>query len=314
VDEQQAAFTRWAGERVADLEGRDLTATAWADGVRRRRHRRLVITAAAAAGTAVVVGITALPRSGDEPAPAPAPVIERGERVWDGPTLAEEADLPVVASVLPDRIDLGGAPAALADAPVASAYAAYAVVVERERLDRVVLVTPEGDRSVDVSRLDRVTQPDGYRRAPVDASMLSADGRTPAFPQDDGTAVLDLATATWSTRPGLVDPSRWLVSPDGARRARFSSYGEAFDDAEAIRVEGPEGTDLLKMDPDGRSKECCPVAGWLDDHTLAFETRSGVPGLFAWDLGTARVRRIARIEGVAVDVGERYVGSYAGLG
>ena len=36
----------------------------------------------------------------------------------------------------------------------------------------------------------------------------------------------------------------------------------------------------------GRFLQCCPVAGWLDDRTLVYESRQTEPALVAWTVGT----------------------------
>lgn len=50
-------------------------------------------------------------------------------------------------------------------------------------------------------------------------------------------------------------------------------------------------------DDGGRFKNCCPVASWLDDRTIVYESRQTSPVLVAWTVGTNRFRLVSRIEG-----------------
>jgi hypothetical protein len=47
----------------------------------------------------------------------------------------------------------------------------------------------------------------------------------------------------------------------------------------------------------GRFKNCCPVASWLDERTIVYESRQTSPVLVAWTVGTNRFRLVSRIEG-----------------
>jgi hypothetical protein len=47
----------------------------------------------------------------------------------------------------------------------------------------------------------------------------------------------------------------------------------------------------------GRFKNCCPVASWLDDRTIIYESRQTSPVLVAWTVGTNQFRLVSRIEG-----------------
>ncbi|GAB3249450.1 hypothetical protein [Nocardioides dilutus] len=48
---------------------------------------------------------------------------------------------------------------------------------------------------------------------------------------------------------------------------------------------------------EGRFLQCCPVAGWLDDRTLVYESRQTAPALVAWTVGTDDFGLVSRIEG-----------------
>jgi hypothetical protein len=46
----------------------------------------------------------------------------------------------------------------------------------------------------------------------------------------------------------------------------------------------------------GRYKQCCPVAGWLDDRTLVYESRQTSPVLVSWDVGTHHFELVTTIK------------------
>ena len=50
-------------------------------------------------------------------------------------------------------------------------------------------------------------------------------------------------------------------------------------------------------DEGGRFKECCPVASWLDERTIVYESRQTTPAFIAWVVGTNQFRLVSRIEG-----------------
>lgn len=50
-------------------------------------------------------------------------------------------------------------------------------------------------------------------------------------------------------------------------------------------------------DEGGRFKECCPVASWLDERTIVYESRQTTPAFVAWVVGTNQFRLVSRIEG-----------------
>ena len=58
----------------------------------------------------------------------------------------------------------------------------------------------------------------------------------------------------------------------------------------------------------GRFLQCCPVAGWLDDRTLVYESRQTQPALVAWTVGTDDFGLVSRIEG------QYLLASFADLG
>ena len=50
-------------------------------------------------------------------------------------------------------------------------------------------------------------------------------------------------------------------------------------------------------DAGGRFKNCCPVASWLDERTIIYESRQTSPVLVAWTVATNQFRLVSRIEG-----------------
>lgn len=66
--------------------------------------------------------------------------------------------------------------------------------------------------------------------------------------------------------------------------------------------------DLPGESETNRFKDCCPVAGWLSDDVLVYESKQTDPVLVAWTVGTTEFRRVSRIEG------EYYLASFADLG
>jgi hypothetical protein len=212
-------------ETVSDVTASDLADAAWRSGLRARRRR----TAALASGaTAVVVGIAGTvalvdrgtaahgPATGpssthpattpptataspDVPGGATPDATVAGARVWWGPTVAQEADLPVWSSLVPPHIDLAADAPDFTRHPMAQAVAAFAVVGDRG-LDRLVLVAPDASlRTLDVSRLGRVSKANGYRVLPETQSMLSPTGQYLMFPQDGSVEVFTLRTGRWSS-------------------------------------------------------------------------------------------------------------------
>jgi hypothetical protein len=47
----------------------------------------------------------------------------------------------------------------------------------------------------------------------------------------------------------------------------------------------------------GRFLQCCPVAGWLDEGTLVYESKQTDPALVAWSVGTGELGLVSRIKG-----------------
>ena len=60
-------------------------------------------------------------------------------------------------------------------------------------------------------------------------------------------------------------------------------------------------TDQLSDGGFGRFKNCCPVAGWLDDDTVVYESRQTRAVLVSWRVGSHDFGLVSRIHG-AYDV------------
>lgn len=219
-----------------DVSAPDLSGRAWRDGNRTRRRR--AAAAVAAAGAAVVVsavGIIAVVTGPETPGPAPAPTHSpspttptspsaasrtaspspangRPERtrpdahyagwpVWWAPTLAEEAELPTYArSPYPASIDIADPDA-------------YAGALGRDhRLDHalaafgdpdtgtVAVLDPEGRLwSLDVSRAEPMSGPDGASSLRLGPSLLSRGGDYILIPQEGSVLLYSLGSGTWRT-------------------------------------------------------------------------------------------------------------------
>jgi hypothetical protein len=247
----------------------------------------------------------------------------QGAPVWWSPDQREERELAPIDSPFPAEIDLDASePYVVGE--LDHAIAAFA------RGREVVLLGPAGElRTVDVSSVEKFTKPNGYRYFPSSSWMLTPDGQQLVFPQDHHDAVFSLVTGTWSTAPrgtALVkeDPPRPPFDVSAAQQ-----YGAAHRSAASwgmgvaglpVRDSGEHlsGPEFLVADPggtpyvlafmdrftdgqDGRWKDCCPVAGWLDRDWVVYESRQSTPELVAWRVGTGEFRLVSRVLG-AYDV------------
>jgi hypothetical protein len=323
-------------ERVADLTTTDLSASAWREARRLRTRRRSGAVAGVAVGALAVAGIAVLTESGRDPRGDAGPTTSSpslGEPegpdalagdapVYFSPDPAAEDDLEPAedAGLLPRNLDLAPDAPAVESHPVTRAVAAIAVTRSR-RLDRVVLVTPDGYRTL--------TLPPG---AQPREDMLSADGTSVELP----TATYTFATGAWTRHPGAspvwpeVPPQMAGTTPFGAPRWEPATgmAAVAYDfGADVPSAEGSTGhpesiavtptlgpPTILSIDwpvDGGRWKRCCPVAGWLDPDTIVYESRSAEPKLIAWRVGTHDFSLVSRVVGLRSD--EWYVASFAGL-
>ena len=321
-------------ERVEDVTTTDLSVSAWQAGRRIRSRRRLGVVAGVAAATLAVAGIAVVIDHRPEPRTDPGPSTSspsvdqpdatiQGAAVYWGPEPDEEALLPPADyDVLPATIDLslaGGAPS-VEVAPIERASAAFAVY-DGPRLDRVVLLAPEGYRWLEL--------PSG---ATPRADMLSDDGTSVELPM----WTYSFATGRWTNHPAwspvgpeippqVADAAPYGVpryDASGTRSAVAYGYGSsvpaapgAIDQPETVVV-APSGgpPTILAVDAPvetGREKECCPVAGWIGDDTVVYESRSAEPKLIGWRVGSHDFTLESRIVGLSGN--ESYVAAFADL-
>jgi hypothetical protein len=328
-------------ERVSDLSMTDLSATAWRSATRIRTRRRIgavvgvTAGALAVAGVAVVVDARSEPRSDPGPStssPSPADQPDAtvgGAPVFWSPDPAEEDDLAALGQdvVLPETIDLAAGAPTVEAAPITSARAAFGVYDE-SGLDRVVLVTSDGERTLDLPN----------RGHPDPKLRLSVDGTSLHVASSDGTAATySFASGEWvgerigrdtspEVAPQVARADAYgppAQDPSGSRTAQSYGFGSSVPAApgaaghpETIVVTpvlGPP-TILAISAPvsGGRFNQCCPVAGWLDEHTVVYESRRSGPRLLAWHVGTHDFELVSRIVGLGANEG--YVAGFAGLG
>ena len=209
-------------ERVADVEGRDLAARAWAraDGVRRRR-RYAVMGTAAAAVLVVAGGVAVLDDRTDSDAPpssrptstpsespsapptlddrAPQAVLSgrfRGAPFWWAPPAERDAELPVLqVPELPETLSMAD------EEPVATppdhVDAAFGTAKQQYRL-----LTDGHFVSVDLSdHLGPVGDEAGNMFNPLGARGVSPDGTKIAFRQPGRVEVWDLPSNSWQSIP-----------------------------------------------------------------------------------------------------------------
>ena len=101
------------------------------------------------------------------------------------------------------------------------------------------------------------------------------------------------------------------TGPDGQAQAYgmgvpipVADAGSYISDPEFIVASAGGATSVLALMWDiretrdgGRFLQCCPVAGWLDDETLVYESRQNQPALVAWTVGTDDFGLVSRIKG-----------------
>jgi len=123
----------------------------------------------------------------------------------------------------------------------------------------------------------------------VDASGL---GRTSAY-------------GRWRTGPDQVaqsfDMGQGIMAPHGD-----------LTPLEFLVVDGDQGRMVLAFLWPGEIRwlRCCPVAGWLDGHTVVYESRKTEPQLIAWTVGTHEFRVVSSLTGFTAGQ-EAYVASFA---
>ena len=320
-------------ERVADETMADHSQRAWqaARGVR-RRHRIGAVAGVVAATLGVSAGVAAVDstaptppsdrgvadvsRSPDAAADTTPDAAYEGVPVWWSPDQFEEQHLASVDSPLPADIDLDDRP----DDPMDRALAAFA------HGESVTLIGPDGARRwVDLSGIQDMTKPNGYSYFPASTGMLTSAGRWLVFPQPgDTVAIYGIASGRWSTAEIFADDADAALLDLGFALGSVQRYGENRDGAQSfgmglpipVRDHGTEYSDPEFLGTRGsvlvftwkvndgqgsRYKQCCPVAGWLDDDTVVYESRQDDPLLVSWRVGTHDFGLVSRIHG-AYDV------------
>ncbi len=228
-------------ERVADETTVDLTRGAWRAGRQHRRRRSLAVGGGVVAGALAVSGAFAWIDTSPRPTGTPSAqastsaspaatgagpdATHQGVDVWWSPDQTEERELPYVDDgPFPHTLDLAVRTKAL----VGPARAAFATG------DTVLLVGEQNSIvSIDVSRLDDVALPHGYRVAPTSSRMLSPGGTRLLFPQDRSIEVYTIATGAWST-----------IETDGEGEGDSNAYAVWVDDFHIgvlPRVDGGDG-------------------------------------------------------------------------
>jgi hypothetical protein len=324
-------------ERVAEETMPDYSAHAWRGARVVRRRHRLGAAAGVVAATVGVSGVIAAVNS-NPPVIYPLPGVAtaapstspdatyEGAPVWWSPDQHQEQALRPIDSPIPGEIDLD-ASEPYVTGELDRAVAAFA------RGRSVVLVGPVGElRTVDVSRLQEVTKPNGYSYFPTGTGMLSEGGTQLLFPQPGGDiATFTIASGEWSSAflssctkcsgTPLPTPGTGEDAPDpGFDTSAAQQYGEVRDGAASwgmgvlfsVRnpstyLSGPEFLvadgavlafmDLIDSGQDTRYKDCCPVVGWLDPATVVYESRQTDPVLVAWRVRTGDFFLVSRIRG-----------------
>ncbi len=215
-------FRELAEELTKDAQPATGVERAWTDGAARARRGRLAVVGSAAAVALVVTGaVVAGELRGDPPsgpvAPGPSPSPSTlplqggttpdgtfgGARVFWGPTVAQEADLPALTEArpaLPTEIDLAGA---AGRGRIDRALAAFGVGDRAGTgLQVVRLLAADGTwRDLQVGDLEPVADASGNVSVPLVVTSLSPSGRRLAFVQPDRVVLYDVASEAWSDFP-----------------------------------------------------------------------------------------------------------------
>lgn len=147
----------------------------------------------------------------------------------------------------------------------------------------------------------------------VPTELGGSEGRTYGLDgQPLGRAVVDMTSARGTQAASAYGPEKALGATV-AQTYRLDGPVAPLPDERSISnpealvvTEGERRLALAFPDP-GRSKGCCPVAGWLEDGTVAFESGGR---LLAWRVGTPEVQRVSTISGWELGA-EWYVASWA---
>jgi len=302
-------------ERVDDLAAPDLSGKAWERAGRIRRRRAAgVVVGAVASVAAVAVAIAGVPGLGSAGGPGPGPATHRhaptapsvpsgpartgttqswpgsrdttpdgrhgGWPVYRGPTASQEESLPWIGSPFPQAVDLSAPAPDVADRPIRSALAAYAVLDDAGGT-RLLLLAPDGTlRSVNTSPVGPYDDGAGNDISIADDNLLSPTGEYLAFPQAAGQVrVLTLATGEWrtiDTGRGQVVTMQWMGDTDlwfppttqGGQGPMYSAF-----DGSRVGVAG-ERAPLAPFDPGAG-----PYGRWRMGPLGTAQSWGGIAGL-----------------------------------
>ncbi len=225
-------------ESVDGTVGPDLAEIAWRRAVGRRRRQYVATVGVAALFVAVgAVAVQLLTPEQPTPpvsrpshsAPRPSetpsstPNAERpdasylGVPVWWAPMPAAAAEplAPSGGAVLPSELDLAAPAPDAIEQPLSRAVAAFCDTAVASGVEAVTgpvrMVGPDGEqRDLDVSTLRGLADDGLGRGSPIERSMLSPDGRTLVFPQDDHAMLFDIPSGEWSRLAvRAVSGTRW---------------------------------------------------------------------------------------------------------
>jgi hypothetical protein len=199
-------------------------------------------------------------------------------------------------------------------------------VYDGARLDRIVLLTPNGYRWLDVPA---GTGGESRLRLSDDGGGLHLAGGGVAM-------TYDFARGRWlgdrvgdDSPPDVVPqvasaqaygPPKQSLAGDRTAQAYGQGSSVPVRDGD---ISGPETVvvapavgppTILAISapiPAGRFKHCCPVAGWAGDDTVVYESRSVGPKLIGWRVGTHDFTLVSRIDGLSGN--ESYVATFADL-
>lgn len=131
--------------------------------------------------------------------------------------------------------------------------------------------------------------------APLSPAPPPPDGVVPAGPDREVGRPFGPVRSLGSSRA-----QAWI---DRSGDASSGEVGRAGPDAVVADTAG--GRDVLQLatlssGTDPRTAGCCPVAGWLDDETLVYESRQrgrDSAALVAWRVGTDEFRLVSLVQG-----------------
>ncbi len=220
-------------ESVSDADMPDVADVAWRAGGRARRRRAASAVAGVAAVALVAGGVVWAVDQRDghhAAAPVKSPTSTstpyrgsskpdgtyRGTSVWWAPSVAQESSLAYGANPFPTTIDLSAPATALANAPIPRAYAAFAVG-DDSGPSEVLVLAPDGSlRSISLTSVSPMRDPEGNLRIRAGASMLSPSGEYLMFPQDGSIQLFRLKDQQWSTIDTGSSPTWDATWADGA--------------------------------------------------------------------------------------------------